>query len=81
VVVSGLHTEWGKILLNDETSILTEDAQIDMDKVLDDYVELRFDYRSIYAHELPNLDLSGKLTRAYTLTPDRRYCVPTDLQT
>ena len=56
-------------------------ADFNADKVIDDYVELRFDYRSVYAHELPEANLSGKLKSAYKLTPDRKHCIPVKLQT
>jgi|SRR5215212_4640091 len=78
LVVSGIHLEWGKILPSDKTPIFTERANFDVSRVVDDYIELRFDYRSIYANELPDSDLSGKLIRAYKLTRDRRFCIPTD---
>jgi hypothetical protein len=80
-VISGLHLEWGKMVPNDQTSRLIERADLNTDKVIDDYIELRFDYRSAYANELPEANLSGKLRRAYKLTPDRKHCIPIELQT
>jgi hypothetical protein len=80
-VVSGIPLEWAKVIPSDQKPRFTQRADFDMSKVVDNYIELRFDYRSIYAHELPNLDLSGKLIRAYKLTADRRYCIATDSQT
>jgi hypothetical protein len=80
-VVSAIPLEWTKVIPNEQTPRFSQRADFNMGKVVDNYIELRFDYRSVYADELPNLDLSGKLTRAYRLTPDRRYCIPTELQT
>jgi hypothetical protein len=80
IIVSGIHLEWGKIVPN-RTSRLIEPADFDTNEVMDNYIELRFDYRSIYAHELPDANISGKLRRGYKLTPDRKHCIPVKLQT
>ena len=80
IIVSDIHLEWGKIV-PDRTPRLIEPVDLDTNKVMDNYIELRFDYRSIYAHELPDANLSGKLRRAYKLTPDSKHCIPVELQT
>ena len=65
---------------SDETPRFTSPATFDANKVIDEYIELRFDYRSVYADELPEANLSGKLRTAYWLTPDRKHCIPTEVQ-
>jgi hypothetical protein len=43
-------------------------ADCDPTKVVDDYIELRLSYRSVYAEELRLPDLSGKLTKGYRVS-------------
>jgi hypothetical protein len=80
-VVSGIPTDWTKIIPNDQTRRFNQPATFNANKVIDDYIELRFNYRSIYADEIPKANLSGELKRAYKLTPDRKHCIPVELQT
>jgi hypothetical protein len=42
-VVSGIPLEWTKVIPNDETPRFSQYADFNIDKVVDDYVELRFD--------------------------------------
>lgn len=80
VVVSGIQLGWTKIIPNEQTPRFSQHADFHLDKVVHNYVELCFDFRSVYADELPEADLSGKLRRAYVLAPDKKYCIPTELQ-
>jgi len=77
IYVSGIPLDWTKVYPDNQTPVFTQRADFDASRVIDDYVELRFDYRSIYAGEFPDANLSGRLVRTYKLTPDRKYCVPT----
>jgi nitrate reductase NapAB chaperone NapD len=76
VVVSGLQLDWIKIIPKDEIPFFQSPAKFAFNKVVDNYVELRFDYRSIYADELPKENLSGRLIKPYNLTPDKKHCIP-----
>lgn len=78
-IISGIPLDWTKVY-PDKTPVLAQRADFHVDRVIDDHVELRFDYRSVYAGELPDANLTGRIIRAYKLTPDRKYCVPTELQ-
>ena len=80
LIVSGIHLQWRKVVPKRQIPRFSEPARFEESRVIDDYIELRFEYRSVYAYEVPNANLSGKLTKAYRLTPDRQYCVPTELQ-
>lgn len=81
IIVSGIHLRWGKIVPSDQTPRFTTPATFDANRVIDDYIELRFDFRSVYANELLEANLSGKLKSAYRLTSDRKHCIPVRLQT
>ena len=76
VVVSGIPLDWTKVYPDNQTPVLTQRADLDVNRIVDDHVELRFDYRSVYAAELLNASLSGRLIRTYKLTPDKKYCIP-----
>lgn len=76
VLVSGMQLDWIKIIPKDEIPFFHSPAEFDTDKVVDNYLELRFNYRSIYDAELPKENLSGKLVKSYNLSPDRKYCIP-----
>lgn len=80
VVVSGLQLDWSKVKPNELTPRFSQHAEFQIDKVVENYIELRFDFRSVYADELPAADLSGRLRRAYILTSDKKHCIPTQLQ-
>lgn len=75
-VVSGLQLDWAKIYPTLQNKLFHESEQIDLTKVRDNYIEIRFDYRSIYAAEMNLPALSGKLTRSYKLSEDERSLEP-----
>jgi hypothetical protein len=75
-IISGVPLDWAKIFPNSASPNLLALANMDLSKVKDNYVELRFQFRSIYSAELPDLNLSGKLIKRYSLSPDRKYCIP-----
>ena len=79
--VSGIPTDWTKIIPNDQIRRFNQPANFNANKVLDNYIELRFNYRSIYADEIPKANHSGELKRAYKLTPDRKHCILIEQQT
>jgi hypothetical protein len=76
IMVTGIHLEWGKIIPNESRPFFKVLASIDMDKVTNNYLELRFKYRSVYAAEFPQENLLGKIVKSYTLTPDKKLCLP-----
>jgi hypothetical protein len=76
IVVSGLQLDWIRLIPNDATPFFQSPAEFALDKVVDNYVELRFSYRSIYADELPKENLAGRLVKSYKVTSDKKYCLP-----
>jgi hypothetical protein len=76
IMVTSIHLEWGKIIPNESSTFFTTPASIDMAKVTNNYLELRFKYRSVHAAEFPQENLFGKIVKPYTLTPDKKFCLP-----
>jgi hypothetical protein len=76
IIISGIFLEWGKIYPSKDQPYLLELANIDLSKVIDDYVELRFNYRSIYSIELNDSNLTGKLIKSYRLARDKTHVIP-----
>ena len=75
-IISGIPLDWTKIVPNSEHPHFHQQAGMDLSKVRDGYIELRFNYRSVFAAELPNLDLAGRFVKRYRLSPDQKYCIP-----
>lgn len=75
-VISGVPLDWVKIFPNDKYPFFQHCENINLNSVLYNYIELRFSYRSIYAPELKNSNLSGELIRRYKLSPDKKFCIP-----
>jgi hypothetical protein len=79
VVVSGIMLDWGKVYPSKlDKKYVFDKAKFSMDRVVDNFVELRFKFRSVYAAEESDPNLSGKLIRPYLLSPDRRFCYPVE---
>jgi len=76
IMVSGIMLDWGKIYPDKKRSVVLHPAGINLTKVADNYIELRFDYRSVYAAELHDTSLTGKLVKSYKLSEDKKYCIP-----
>jgi len=58
-IISGIPLGWVKIVPHAECPYFLEKADMNLSKVRDNYIELRFDYRSIFAADLPKLTLGG----------------------
>jgi len=69
VVVSGISLEWAKVVPKQHISVYREHADLDLDKVRDEYVELRFSFRSVFASDYPELTLSDRIFCPYRLRP------------
>lgn len=76
IIVSGIFLEWGKYYPTNTNPICFESIEINTEKVIDSYVELRFKFRSIFAAEMHDLSNSGEITKSYLLSPDKLYCIP-----
>ncbi len=75
-VISGLQLDWEKIFPDEQYKPMLQRARINLAKVIDDYIELRFHYRSIYADEVGDPKLCGRLIKRYNLSQDKKYCLP-----
>jgi len=75
-IISGVLLDWVKVIPDDKYQVFVHRANIDVNSVEDNYLELRFDYRSLYASELRDAKLSGNIIKRYNLSPDRRCCIP-----
>jgi hypothetical protein len=74
-VVSGVMLDWAKIVPDDKHRLFLHRANIDLNRVINDYLELRFEYRSAYAAELNESSLKGDIVRRYKLSPDKKCCI------
>ena len=75
-VISGIFLDWGKFYPDAKHLSYLELATINKDQVTDNYIELRFNYRSVFAVELHDVSLTGKIIKSYTLSQDKLYCLP-----
>ncbi len=76
IIISGIPLDWTKVYPSKAPQRFNQVANFDPHKVVDNYIELRFDYRSIYTDELGLPGLSGTLTRAYRLDLGRKQIEP-----
>lgn len=65
VVVSSIFSDWMKIYPSKDTCLFTDHPNIQRDKILDDYLVLVFDYRSLHASEIGDPALSGSIEKEY----------------
>ena len=65
IIVSGIPLDWSHVYPDKTPQGFNQTADLDPSKIVDNYVELRFNFRSIYAAELRLPQLSGRLTKAY----------------
>ncbi len=80
LIVSGIQLEDGEIYpVTNTKKRWSEKANIHRDKVLNEYVELRFSYESLYSAELgyPE-ELRGTITHKYRLLGDRVFDWPSE---
>ena len=63
IVVSSIFLERPKVYPNDKLKKFLYSADINFQRIIDDYIELRFNFRSVYAAEFPKKDLSGKIVK------------------
>jgi hypothetical protein len=75
-LVNGIPLDWTKVYPTPQNKLFRVFEHIDLTKVRDNYLEIRFDYRSTYAAEMNLPSLSGKLIRSYRLSEDERSIEP-----
>ena len=78
VIVSGIPLNWTKVYPSAERNTFNQQEEIDLSRIVDNYLELRLNYRSIYAGETNLPALSGYITRKYRLSDDKRSLTGTD---
>lgn len=69
---------WTKVYPSAERNTFNQQEEIDLSGIVDNYLELRLNYRSIYADETNLPALSGYITRKYRLSDDKRSLTGTD---
>lgn len=74
-IISGIPLEWGKVYPKVSNRFFDR-AEFDTSKVVDNYIELRFKYRSLYAQEVQGADLTGRTIKNYVLSADKKFCLP-----
>lgn len=72
-IVTGIQTEYVEVYPeSNNKKRWTEKANIERDKIVNDYIELRFRYESLYSAELGSpQELQGKIIHKYKLVGDR----------
>jgi hypothetical protein len=68
--VGTIPIEWIKIYPTAEDKKFHSIEDIDRQKVIDGYIEIRFRYRSIYAAEMNIPELSGEIVQTYKIAED-----------
>ena len=69
-IISAIGLEWPRIHPRKDMPVFGYEEHLNLQKVKNGYVELRFTYRSVHAPEFPKLQLSGKIFRRYKLSSD-----------
>ncbi len=67
-----IQLDWSKVYPNSKIKYWYEDKIIDINGVIDDYVQLKFDYKSIYLAELNMPELKDTIIKQYTLSKDKK---------
>src|SRR5207248_3191599 len=71
MVVSGIQTSMAKLYPNQHQNVFRFEEDIQLDRVRNGYLELRFRYESLSYEELHLQGHAGKITSAYRLTADQ----------
>ena len=79
-IVGGIPLDWKKIYPTTDRHTFYLEEEIDFAQIVDNYLELRLNYRSIYAEEMNLPGLSGYLAQKYRLSEDRHSLIRVDKQ-
>jgi hypothetical protein len=67
IIVSGIPLDWTKVVPTSDNRVFHADEKFNVDKVADNYIEVRLAYRSMFAAESRAPGLEGRLTQSLHL--------------
>jgi hypothetical protein len=73
IIISGIPLDWTKAYPTKAPQRFNQFADVDPQKIKDNFIELRLDYRSVYAEEIGSPALSGRLVRAYRVDLAKKF--------